>query len=174
MRRSIVKVATAIVLLLAACGSPSGDGAGERLPDVPIERLDGSATISLSDIRGPAVVNLWATWCAPCRREIPDFEAVHRARGDEVAFVGINIGEDAERASEFLDGIGVSYDQFLDDRGEVVTALRTTAMPVTIVVGSDGRVSTRHLGPMDQDDLNRAIDRAIADTDTGSAIVDRG
>lgn len=172
MRRSIVSVSTAFVLLLAACGSSGGDGTGERLPDVPIERLDGSATISLSDIRGPAVVNLWATWCAPCRREIPDFEAVHRARGDEVSFVGINIGEDADRASEFLDGIGVSYDQFLDDQGEVVTALRTTAMPVTIVVGSDGRVSTRHLGPMDQDDLNRAIDRAIASTDTGSAIVD--
>ena len=131
------------------------------LPDVEIEWFDGSGTISLSDIEGPAVVNLWATWCAPCRREIPDFEAVHQARGDEVRFVGINIGEDADRAAEFLADVGATYDQFLDSEGYVVTELRTSTMPVTVVLDSDGLITERHLGPLDQDGLNEAIDEAL-------------
>jgi thiol-disulfide isomerase/thioredoxin len=156
---------------LAACGS--GDaatdatlapGTGNELPEVELTALDGSATVRLSEIEGPAVINLWATWCAPCRKEIPDFEAVHRARGDEVRFVGINVGEDADRAAAFLDDVGATYDQFLDSDGYVVTELETTAMPVTIVLDADGRVATRHLGPMDQSDLGDAIDEAIART----------
>ena len=131
------------------------------LPDVEIERFDGGATISLAEIEGPAVVNLWATWCAPCRREIPDFEAVHQARGDEVRFVGINIGEDADRAAEFLAEVGATYDQFLDSEGYVVTELRTSTMPVTVVLDANGVITERHLGPLDQDGLNEAIDEAL-------------
>jgi thiol-disulfide isomerase/thioredoxin len=146
------------VLTLAACGSVA---AGETLPDVGIAPLAGGDTIQLSQIEGPAVINLWATWCAPCRAEIPDFESVHQARGDEVRFVGINIGEDGDRAATFLDDVGATYDQFLDAEGYVVTELQTTAMPVTLVLDADGRVSTRHLGPLDADGLNEAIDEAL-------------
>lgn len=142
---------------------PSVDAeAGESLPDVELVPIDGGEAISLADIEGPAVVNLWATWCAPCRREIPDFEAVHRSRGDQVRFVGINIGEDVDDAVAFLDEVGASYDQFLDSAGFVVTELRTATMPVTLVLAADGTISTKHLGPMDQDDLDDAIDAALA------------
>jgi len=160
---------------LSACGS-SDDGAatdgdrlssaaaepgGDVLPDVEIASFDDGSTISLADIEGPAVVNLWATWCAPCRREIPDFEAVHQARGDEVRFVGINIGEDAARAAAFLDEVGASYDQYLDSEGYVVTELRTSTMPVTVILDANGVITERHLGPLDQDGLNEAIDEAL-------------
>lgn len=164
----------AVALVAAACGGddvasdgdeivPSVDAEeGDRLPDVEIVTLDDGTTTSLADIDGPAVVNLWATWCAPCRREIPDFEAVHQARGDEVRFVGINIGEDAEDAQAFLDEVGATYDQYLDSAGFVVTELQTATMPVTLVLDAEGAISTRHLGPMDQDDLDAAIDQALA------------
>lgn len=166
-------VPTLVVLAVvaAACGGdaasddivPSVDAeVGDWLPDVEIVALDGGEATSLADIDGPAVVNLWATWCAPCRREIPDFEAVHQARSDEVRFVGINIGEDADDARAFLDEVGATYDQFLDSEGFVVTELKTATMPVTLVLDADGAISTRHLGPMDQDDLDAAIDEALA------------
>jgi thiol-disulfide isomerase/thioredoxin len=154
-----------MAIALAGCGSSGDDAAardGDRLPDVEIQRIPDGETISLTDIEGPAVVNLWATWCAPCRREIPDFEAVHQARGDEVYFVGVNIGEDEDRAADFVDDVGASYDQFLDSQGYVVTELRTSTMPVTLVIDADGLITTRHLGPMDQSDLNDAIDEAFA------------
>lgn len=175
-RRTGLAVFVAGGLLMSACGS-SGDGSaasgtdalpsvqaepsGDVLPDVDIERFDGGGTISLADIEGPAIVNLWATWCAPCRREIPDFEAVHQARGDEVRFVGINIGEDSDRAAEFLSEIGATYEQFLDSEGLVVTELRTSTMPVTVVLDANGFITKRHLGPLDQDGLNEAIDEAL-------------
>jgi len=162
-------------LIVSACGSSSDDGGessdgpastvagpdGDLLPDVEIENLDGSGKISLADIEGPAVVNLWATWCAPCRREIPDFEAVHQARGDEVRFVGINIGEASSQATDFLSVVGATYDQFIDSEGLVVTELATSTMPTTVIIDADGVITKRHLGPLDQDGLNDAIDKAI-------------
>jgi thiol-disulfide isomerase/thioredoxin len=160
-----VRLAALVVgaLTLAACASSSDEAttSADGLPDVAIEQLDGGATISLADIEGPAVINLWATWCAPCRREIPDFEAVHQERGDEARFVGINIGEDSDRAAEFIAEVGATYDQFVDPDGYVVTELRTSTMPVTIVIDAKGEIVERHLGPLDQDGLNQAIDRAL-------------
>lgn len=170
-------------LLLVACG---GDGAtgeidgepiavaneareGDRLPDVDVTGLTSGETERLSDIEGPAVVNLWATWCAPCRAEIPDFEEVHLARGDEIRFVGINVGEDPAVAAEFIDEVGATYDQYADLGGDVSTALRATAMPMTVVIDADGIVTTRHLGPLDAESLEAAIDDA-----TSSATDDDG
>lgn len=154
------------LVVLAACGggTASSGAMGERLPDVDIVPLGEGSAISLADLDGPAVVNLWATWCAPCRAEIPDFEDVHRTRGDDVRFVGVNVGEDPGPAAEFVEEVGASYDQFLDPEGYVVTELRTSAMPVTLVIDESGEVTTRHLGPMDADDLNGAIDDALGVT----------
>jgi len=147
--------------LSAAGGVGSGGDEGETLPAIEITELTTGETARLDEIEGPAVVNLWATWCAPCRAEIPDFEEVHRVRGDEVRFVGINVGEDPERAVEFIDEVGATYDQFLDEIGEVSTELRATSMPVTVVINADGVVTTRHLGPLDQDGLNEAIEETL-------------
>lgn len=148
-----------VTVLLVACGGRGG--AAATLPDVEIVPLEGGDPIALADIEGPAVVNLWATWCTPCRTEIPDFEAVHQARGDEVRFVGINIGEDAARANEFLAEVGATYEQYLDPQGFVSTELEATNMPTTVVIDAAGGISTRHVGAMDQDELDAAIDEAL-------------
>ncbi|MEJ7801499.1 MAG: TlpA disulfide reductase family protein [Ilumatobacter sp.] len=149
-------------LLLVACGSGERE-AGEVLPAVEISDLVSGAVTNLADIEGPAVVNLWATWCAPCRAEIPDFEAVHRARGADVRFVGINIGESTDRAQEFIDEVGATYDQYSDSTGEVAIALRATSMPTTVVIDADGVITRRNLGPLDQAGLNDAIDEALGE-----------
>jgi cytochrome c biogenesis protein CcmG, thiol:disulfide interchange protein DsbE len=164
----VKRSALAVLALVAACGGGGGAGAdvGDRLPDVEITAfditaLDGGESTSLSDIDGPAVVNLWATWCVPCRTEIPEFEAVHRQRGDEVRFVGINIGEDAERAAGFLAEVGATYDQYRDPDGVVSTGLDAPNLPVTVVIDADGVIRARRLGTMDQDALVAAIDDAL-------------
>ncbi|MEO6651430.1 MAG: TlpA disulfide reductase family protein [Ilumatobacteraceae bacterium] len=159
MRQRIACIAAA-VSLLGACGAGQ---TGETLPLVEMSGLTNGSVTLLSDIQGPAVVNLWATWCAPCRAEIPDFESVHQARGDEVTFVGINIGESTDRALEFIAEVGATYDQYSDANGEVATALRATSMPTTVVIDAAGVIIRKQLGPLDQDGLNDAIDESLAD-----------
>ena len=107
-----------------------GRDAGAAAP--PATRRWISATL-----RGPAVVNLWATWCAPCRRELPAFQEVSERRPD-VRFVGIDIGEDAAKAEDFIDELGITFEQFVDERGELTDALGAAALPVTLVVDTDG------------------------------------
>lgn len=145
-------------LAMSACGAPA---TGDLLPAVEVSGLSSGEVIQLSDIEGPAVVNLWATWCAPCRAEIPDFEEVHQNRGHEVRFVGVNIGESTDRAQDFIDQVGATYDQFSDAAGDVSVELRATSMPVTVVIDADGVITKKHFGPLDQDGLNEAIDEAI-------------
>ncbi|HUF97677.1 MAG TPA: TlpA disulfide reductase family protein [Ilumatobacter sp.] len=160
-RPSYLRAAAMIAaVLLAGCGGDD-EGVGLALPDVLIAPIDGSASTSLADLDGPAVVNLWATSCAPCRAEIPAFEAVYQTRGDTVAFVGLNIGESAEQAAPFIAEVGATYPQYLDELGYAVTELNVSAMPTTIVIDADGTVTTRHIGPMDVTELNAAIDDAL-------------
>jgi thiol-disulfide isomerase/thioredoxin len=156
-------VVAAAALALAACGGGGAVGeVGGPLPDVEITELGGSDTISLADIDGPAVINLWATWCPPCRAEIPEFEEVHQRRADEVRFIGVSVDLAAPPAIEFIDEIGATYEQFHDPTGQVQTELSATAMPVTVIIGADGRVSTRHLGALSGESLDAAIDDALS------------
>jgi cytochrome c biogenesis protein CcmG/thiol:disulfide interchange protein DsbE len=158
--RAAAVLCMAVAALLPACGAQPDD---EALPDVEITPLGGGAAVSLQSFDGPAVVNLWATWCPPCLREIPDFEAEHRARGDALTFVGINIGEGADQASAFLADLDVSYGQYLDPTGVVAAGLATRTMPVTVVIDADGRITTVHEGEISRAQLASAIDRALGD-----------
>jgi cytochrome c biogenesis protein CcmG, thiol:disulfide interchange protein DsbE len=144
----------AVALVLAACGGGDDHAA---LPDVTLPGLhDGAVALDVGALRGPAVINLWATWCQPCRKELPAFQQVSAARPD-VRFVGVDIAEDAATARDYLAGLGVTFDQYLDPRGELSDGLGTAVLPVTVVVDAAGRVATEHVGPMSVADLERAI-----------------
>jgi thiol-disulfide isomerase/thioredoxin len=139
----------AAVLLAAVVASACGgsDGA-ERLPAIEVESLRDGQPFALDGLAGPAVVNLWATWCAPCKRELPEFEAVHRSMVGEVAFVGVNIGDDGAAAADYLD---------VDS--ELTRALETATLPMTLIIDADERIALRHVGPLDQDELIEQLDR---------------
>lgn len=161
-RRATGAVLAVLSLAVLGAGCGSGDPAGTALPSIEVVPLYDEPELRLDELDGPAVVNLWATYCAPCRREIPDFEAVHQEVDGDVHFVGINIGDDEDDARDYLDEIDVSYDQYLDYDSEVLNVLETSTLPVTVVIDADGTVTERHLGPMDQADLREAISRASA------------
>jgi thiol-disulfide isomerase/thioredoxin len=150
----------AAVLLAAVVASACGgsDGA-ERLPAIEVETLRDGQPFALDGLAGPAVVNLWATWCAPCKRELPEFEAVHRSMVGEVAFVGVNIGDDGAAAADYLDELGITYDQYLDVDSELTRALETATLPMTLIIDADERIALRHVGPLDQDELIEQLDR---------------
>lgn len=146
-------VAAAALAVATACGGPE-----ERtLPDLALPALaDGGAPLELAALPGPTVVNLWATWCEPCRRELPDLQALADRR-DDVRVVGVDIGEDAGPALAVLDELGVSFDQYADPRGELTAALEVVGLPATFVTDGSGRITWEHLGELDIPDLEAAV-----------------
>ena len=151
-----VRAAFVALAVVAACGGDDTDP--QALPAVSLASLDGTApALELDTLRGPAVVNLWATWCVPCRQELPAFQEVSVARAD-VRFVGVDIGEQSERARSYLDELGVTFDQYADPTGELTDALGVAGLPITLVVDDAGMVVRQHLGPMSVEDLEEAID----------------
>ena len=131
-----------------------------RVPDV----RDPSGTVSLADFRGrPVVLNFWASWCVPCRREMPDFQSVHRLLGDRVAFVGMNHQDGRRPARELLSETKVTYPSGYDPDGDVARAYRLLGMPTTIFISADGRIVGTRTGELRRSELEESIRTLFAD-----------
>ena len=152
-RRLLVIVVIALsALVLTSCGSSSDNDA---LPDLELEQIP-NGTLDLRETGEPRVLNLWATWCAPCRAELPAFDEV-AARTDHVDIIGINVGESAEQAAELIDELGLGFPQALDPRARIQASLRITGMPATIFVAPDGEVLEIHSGELERAELEELI-----------------
>ncbi|MGK2929885.1 MAG: TlpA family protein disulfide reductase, partial [Acidimicrobiales bacterium] len=117
----------------------------------------------LRDLAGaePLVVNLFASWCPPCIAEMPDFEAVSAALGDEVRFFGLAVTDRPEDASRIVEETGVTYDWSRDIQGDIAAGFGVTTMPSTIFITKDGEVAHIQSGALDQDRLRALIDEHL-------------
>ncbi len=109
--------------------------------------LDGGM-FSLEGQRGkPVIVNFWATWCAPCRAELPAFEAVHRAHaGSDVVIVGVNVAEPQDVVAKFVADMGLTFPIALDPSGEVGELYRVQGLPTTIFISPEGTIRDTVIG----------------------------
>lgn len=170
----VAAAACAAALVLTACGAPAatdqvgfqgGDGTVTIIPDgdrrpAPVlagETLDG-AQISTADFAGrPVVVNVWGSWCAPCRAEAPELVAAHAELGEDVAFLGVNTRDlDAAPALAFERAFGITYPSIFDPDGQLLLGfaqLPPKAIPSTVVIDADGDVAARVLGAVDASTL---------------------
>ncbi|GAB3668680.1 hypothetical protein GCM10027596_39850 [Nocardioides korecus] len=116
--------------------------------------------MDLSRLHGkPVLVNLWASWCGPCRKEMPILQAAHTRDGQRVQFIGVDTADGAEVAAAFLTKVGVTYPQLSDIDATLVKHLRIPGLPVTVVIGADGAVVERHIGAFAARDLDSLLDR---------------
>ncbi len=126
---------------------------------LPCLGVGAERVVSRGDGR-PTVVNLWASWCAPCLREMPLLEQVHGQSAGQVTFLGVNTEDERASAAGLLDFTGVTYEQREDPDGVVKAALRAPGLPVTVVYDAGGREVGRRYGEIKgrwlQDTLTKA------------------
>lgn len=134
---------------------------GAPVLDFELPALDGSGTVRLSDYAGrPVFLNFWATWCEPCKRELPAFEQFAAEQGDDGAVVlAINTGEDDATVRAFLEAQGVEGLNVLMDPGATVAkTYGVIQIPVTFVIDEAGNVRYPHYGEMTAADLAGYLD----------------
>lgn len=149
------------VLARLSCAELPRRGLLDGLPDESLACLGAGPPrpASASDGR-PTVVNLWASWCAPCRREMPLLQSVSAEAGGQVRFVGVDVQDTDGPAAALLASTGVRYEQRRDPEGVVLSALRAPGLPVTVVFASDGRRVARRVGEVDRRWLEQALAEA--------------
>ena len=128
-------------------------------PHMALEQLDGPSVI-LSQVRDrPTVINIWATWCPPCRREMPALAQAEKANPD-VRFLFINQGEGTEKIRDYLEIEGIELKHILLDPGmDVPKYYRTVGLPVTLFLNADGTLRYAHVGEIAPEQIARQIDR---------------
>lgn len=143
----------------AASGADAGvegrsSPAGEPLPDVAFATLAGEQTSlgAVADQRG-LVINFFASWCAPCLEELPEFQAAYTDHRDEVGFLGVNLQDSPDAARGLVDRFGLSYPIGVDPQGELFSALGGYAMPTTVFVRPDGTIAEVYGGELSGEQL---------------------
>lgn len=158
-QRSAVPVVL-LGLLLPACGGQPGPptriAVGERAPEFSLPALDGTRLDSRS-LRGQAVVlNFWATWCQPCRREIPDLVALANAGRAEV--IGIALDQEGERVVRpFVERLGIPYTVLLGNQ-EIFEHFDGLTIPYTLLLGPDLDIVRVYRGAMSRSELEKDLD----------------
>ena len=113
---------------------------------------------SLEEYRGkPVLLNFWATWCAPCRIEMPVLQKSFDEYDGELSVIAINNAEPKEDVQAFVDEFGLTFDFFLDPEAEIQHLFQISGYPTTFVIDSDGVIRVRHIGLISDDQMDRYL-----------------
>ncbi len=144
-----------------APADPEDDRQLQKAPDFTVEDPAGKP-VSLSDYLGkPVVVNFWASWCGPCKREMPDFEKAWKEYGDRVQFLMVNLTDNMQEtldsAKEFLAEAGYTFPVFFDTQLSGAMAYGVTGIPATYFINAEGELAARANTSLDHDTLVKGI-----------------
>jgi len=132
---------------------------GDMAPDFELQTLDGE-TVKLSDFRGEKVLlNFWATWCPPCRSEMPDMQKFHEEYDATILAVNLTETEASkENVQAFLDEYGVTFTVLTDEDSEIATLYNASALPTSYLINSKGEVHNIAIGPLNYDMMVQAFE----------------
>ena len=131
-------------------------------PDFTVYDLEGNS-YKLSDFRGkPVVLNFWASWCGPCKQEMPDFNTTYGELGEEIHFLMVNLTdgyqETVESASSFIAGTGYTFPVYYDTSTEAATTYGVYSIPTTYFIDAEGHAIAQATGAINAETLQRGID----------------
>ena len=150
-------------------GAPQDSAAPEETeppkveaPDFTVVDADGTE-VKLSDYVGkPIVLNFWASWCSPCKSEMPEFNAAWEELDGEVQFLMVNMTDGAretvESAREYVEGEGFTFPVLFDTKSEAAIAYSAYSLPTTYFIDAEGYVTARAVGAIDGETLQKGLD----------------
>ena len=138
--------------------------AGHPAPDFTLKTLEGE-TVSLSDFRGqPVVLNFWATWCGPCRVEMPHLQGAYEThQHNGLVVLGVNLTErdDPGDVPDFLAEFGLTFPVVLDESGDVAQTYRVFGQPASVFVNEDGVIHQVFQGPVNEQFINARVSELL-------------
>jgi peroxiredoxin len=160
--RSFLRCTMLVSWFVLCAAQAAGNDAAQTLsplpkpfaaPDFTLQGEDGK-TYRLSDYRGKVVVlNFWATWCPPCRYEMPSMERAHKKlQGEKIVLLAINVGESEDGVFEFTGQYPVTFPLLLDTEGAIIRKYPVIGLPTTFVIDPRGVVTYRAVGGREWDD----------------------
>jgi peroxiredoxin len=160
-RRALVGGALALAAVGCAAEGPA-PVVGRRAPDFKLASIDGGE-VSLAGLQGkPVVVNFFATWCNPCKKELPAFQALSQQYAEQgLTFLLVDMQEDPDDVAVFLGELQVSLPTVVDSSGEVGKTYRVRGLPSTFFIGRDGTIKQAQLGELDGRLLETGISKIV-------------
>lgn len=164
-RRCLTAVVVAALFTSVSC---AGSADGAKVIEYRATDLETGREVSLADFRGTAVLmSSWATWCEPCKEELPKLEALYQQRfGDGLQMVAVNVnaaGPAEREIDNMVEQFGLTMPTWRDDENRFTVAFGGMGVPTNVLIGTDGRIIQKWLGAVDVDDpaFIAAIDAAV-------------
>ncbi len=170
-----------LLLLTAGCGGrgflpegraiPAAEGKA-RVELIPPGQRRPAPSLAGEEVRGGrvelragrvALVNFWASWCGPCRREQPELVRLFARYGERVFFLGVNVRDSRENARAYLDEFSVPYPSLFDPAARSAAAFAVPAIPTTYLVDAKGRIAARIVGASTEEELAPLLDSLLAE-----------
>lgn len=131
----------------------------EALPPLTLACLGPGPDVSLNRLTGrPTLLNLWATWCLPCREEMPLLQEAFVRYGEDIRFLGVDTQDSPEGAASFVSDLEIGYPHVLDPDGDLLSSLGVRGLPVTLAIDEGGRIVARSVGQLNAQELQQLVE----------------
>jgi peroxiredoxin len=157
MKRIAMMMILTLTLVLAGCSG--GIDKGNPAPDFTLTDLQGN-NVTLSQYKGKNIyLNFWASWCGPCKDELPDIEKIHQEYKDkDLVVLTVNPGEEKEIVKKFIEDQKYTFPVLLDSKMDVARLYKTNDIPVSLFINKEGTIVFKKVGLMTGEEMKKAVD----------------